>query len=328
MPLLVWPTIFKPILNTLVLLLSILHTGCTHVFYQPSTQKFFDPKDDGYTYQEVELKSTDGTRLMAWVFDPQKNAQLNTTTKAPVNATTKATTKATIVHFHGNGENISTFYRASAWLAQHGYRVLAFDYRGYGASEGTPSQEGLNQDGLAALNYAIELSSKDKNTAVIALGQSLGGAVLLRALQDVKDPNGHIKAVIIDSSFTNYKTVARQKLSSFFLTWPFQWLAYLLISNKYAPEEGLPTRAPIPLLVLHGTKDSVVDFKNGQELYSLALAPKEFWEIQNGTHIDAFFSARSPYRAQLLQWLDNVLKKRQPTKQREAKTLPTTSGVQ
>lgn len=284
----------------LTLIALFLLTSCTHVFYQPSTQKFFDPKDEGFTYKEVELLTSDQVRLMAWVFEPQPPEKL------------KTTPKATIVHFHGNGENISTFYRATAWLSKHGYRVISFDYRGYGASEGSPSQEGLNQDGITALHYALELCASDKNQAVIALGQSLGGAVLLRTLQDIKDPYHFLKGVIIDSSFINYKSVARQKLNSFFLTWPFQWLAYLLISNEYAPEDGLATRSPIPLLVLHGTNDSVVDFSNGQELYSLASAPKEFWEIQNGTHIDAFFSPRSQYRAQLLVWLDHVLKKSAP----------------
>lgn len=269
-------------------------TGCSHVFYQPAGHKFFEPKTEGYTYNEIELQSTDGTRLMAWHFPAQETAS-------------PPPPKGTVVHFHGNGENISSFYRASAWLSREGYEVLAFDYRGYGASEGEPSQEGLNADGLTALRWALDRCTRGKSKAVYAIGQSLGGAVLLRALSDLKNEAlPCLKGVVIDSSFINYKSIAREKLASFFLTWPLQWLAYILVSNAYSPEDHLAIRAPVPLLVIHGDQDDVVPFHHGRKLFEKAAAPKEFWQVPGGRHIDAFFRKDPQYRNQLLGWLQSL----------------------
>ena len=110
-------------------------------------------------------------------------------------------------------------------MTDEGYDLFSFDYRGYGISEGQPSQEGVNQDALAAIHY-VAGQTKQK---LILYGQSLGGAILLRSLDDVPAADrARIKAVVIESSFYSYHAIARDVLLGTgllfcFSRWPTFW---------------------------------------------------------------------------------------------------------
>ncbi len=296
--------------------LVVVTSACTHVFYAPSRDRIMEPRDEGYAYDEVALRTEDGVELGAWLFPPQPVNVALSDIQGPrpphpprrmsLGTTFRGSPRATVIHFHGNAENISTFYQASAWLAREGYEVLTVDYRGYGASSGEPSQPGLNQDAVAALRWGQARCHSGASPGLVVFAQSLGGAVALRALHDFKPRC--LRAVIIDSSFGDYHRIAAEKLRSTFLTWPFQWLAYLLVSNGYGPEAHMAELAPTPLLFVHGTADDVVPLHHGRKLFDAAREPKTFWEIPDGHHIDAFTTRGAEYRPRLLSWLSALFK--------------------
>jgi fermentation-respiration switch protein FrsA (DUF1100 family) len=271
----------------IVLLLTVLLLeGCTGLFYFPDRTLLHDPKTLGLTPQEIFFPSADGTKLFAWHLRHKKG---------------KA--KGLILQYHGNAENLSSHYLNLVWLLDEGYDLLVFDYRGYGRSEGDPSQDGTVMDGEAALRLAHKTAG---NLPLIVYGQSLGGAIALRNVIDLKKEIP-IRAVVIESSFASYQRVAQKVLKRGILTWPFQWLPYLVISNSRAPGDDVKYISPIPLLVIHGTEDKVVDYSLGEMLYESAREPKEFWSVEGAGHLDLYFLEKGKYRAEFLRRLEKRL---------------------
>ena len=264
--------------------LVMLFSGCSHVFYQPQKGVFFDPKKLGLAPQQMVIEVSAEIRLAAWFFAAE----------APV--------KGTVLQFHGNGQNMTSHYILVAWLAQQGYNVLVFDYRGYGESTGKANQEGLYQDGLKALEVAFlqhqKLAPQGK---FIVIGQSLGGAVALRALEDFAQKD-QVNLLVLDSTFTSYQKVARKVLAGHWLTWLISPLAHVLVSDKYSAENAARTIS-VPILVIHAKHDPVVPFSFGEELAKTVKNPQGFWILPGYGHTDAFYSAQSPYRNQFLQLL-------------------------
>lgn len=244
-------------------------SACSSLFYYPSKLHYSDPRNAGLKSEEVSFLAPDGAKLRAWYFPPANGLKAKTLT----------------VFFHGNAENISSHWRALAWLPAHGHSYLIFDYRGYGNSEGSPSPAGTVEDGLAALNWA---RAQHPDTPLVVFGQSLGGAIALRSV--IEDPSkADIRLVVVESTFHSYQEVGRKVLAGGWLTWPFQWMAYLVLSDRWAPSDRLAEIAPIPLVVIHGDQDRVVPISLGRRVYSRARDPKEFRLVAGGRHIEAFW---------------------------------------
>jgi fermentation-respiration switch protein FrsA (DUF1100 family) len=172
------------------------------------------------------------------------------------------------------------------WLADYGYDVLGFDYRGYGKSSGESDQEGLHKDGRAALSYALGLEQySDKDVYVIA--QSLGGAVAVPVIAAAQ--TSRIRAVVIDSSFYSYRAVGQSKIEQLklfnFLSSPLSYL----VSENYSPAK-VKNAFNLPLLVIHGTSDAVVPYSQGKILFDALHNPKNskqtFISIAEGQHTD------------------------------------------
>lgn len=261
-------------------------SGCTHMFFQPRPELIDAPSRYGIAYSDEHLTAADGTPLDAW-FIPARGAA-----------------KGTILFLHGNAENISTHSRSVLWLAVQGYNVLALDYRGYGASGGEPSLQGVQLDIDAAMRHLLQRKDVDASR-IMVLGQSLGGALALYycAHSTYKQ---NIRGVISDSAFSDYRRVARDSLSRFVLTWPFQWLPRLLINNDYAPQDAIAAISPIPLLIIHGEQDKVVETYHAQRLFEKAGQPKQLLLVPEAGHIQAFVYPQA--REQVLAFLERVLK--------------------
>ncbi len=260
------------------------------MFYQPDQLMYYPPEVTGFDYENIYFHSHDRYRLHAWFF-PSK-------TRKPI---------GTIVQFHGNAQNLTSHYLSLSWVVDYGYNLFIYDYRGYGESLGEPTPETVNKDALVALDQALELSEKTGTKNLIAYGQSLGGAVLLRALADSKI-NEHISLLVLDSTFLSYKTVARQTLSRFVLTWPLSPLGYLLISDEFAPEKTLAS-VKLPLLIIHDKGDRVIRYSNGEEINQHYTGPKEFWNIDHGTHVGIFFVEKGKYRSEFIKKISTLSKK-------------------
>lgn len=257
------------------------------MLYYPSKQLYFDPEKNNYKAEDIFFEASDSTKLHGWYFNHRG----------------KGAPKAVVVVFHGNAQNLTSHVRYDLWLLDHGFDLFIFDYRGYGLSEGAPSPEGTMQDGMAALRWLHENNEK---LPIVVYGQSLGGAIALRSVIELKEEIPSIKLVIAESTFLSYRAVAAKVMSRSWLTWILQPFAYLVLSDKYSPKEKIKTLPPIPLLVIHGDEDPIVPYEMGQNLYDEAEKPKQFWKIDGGGHINAFFMDEGKHRESLI----SIVKKR------------------
>jgi fermentation-respiration switch protein FrsA (DUF1100 family) len=197
---------------------------------------------------------------------------------------------------------MSSHFASLAWILQYGYDYLIFDYRGYWKTEGKPSPENTVKDGITVLKYARDHAP---GTPLVIFAQSLGGAIALRSYIDAKNEIP-ARLVVIDSSFASYKSVGRDVLSRSWLTWIFQPLASVLLSDQWAPGKRVREVSPTPLLVMHGDLDQVISFKQGEKLFEAAAEPKEFWKIEGGYHTDAFWRHKGIYRQRFLEKLESM----------------------
>jgi len=278
-------TIYKNL--AFLLWLGWILLGCNGLFYYPSQKIFYTPHNFGATYEDIYFTSKDGTQLNGWFIPAVGPA------------------KGTVIHFHGNAENITNHYLFVQWLPKEGFNLFVFDYRGYGASSGKPDRQGMIEDSIAAINYIRQRPDVDPNRIMI-FGQSLGGAIALAAV--AQDSKRGIQAVVVESAFASYRSIAREKLGDFWPTWPLQWpLAWLLISDAQSPLPMLKKIAPIPLLVIHGDDDQTVPYSQGRQIYQAAAPPKEFWTVAGGHHTEAFTRYAKEYRPRLVKFFEEHL---------------------
>ncbi len=264
-----------------------LMLGCTNVFYQPTRVNYFDPKTrTGSEPRDLYFESSSGNKIHAWLFDARKQPRRD----------------VTVVQFHGNAQNMTIHFASAVWLLDEGFDLFTFDYRGYGESEGVPNPAGVLADSLGALDLAWDLAGK-RERSLIVYGQSLGGAIALKALE-VWPHKEAVRDIVIESSFLSYQKIGREKLSGLWFTWPFQWMAYLLVSDRYNPADDLGKLSPIPILVMHGMKDKVVPFHHGEDIFRRAGEPKCFIKVPEGGHIRLMNVGNGEYRKDLLGFIN------------------------
>jgi len=243
-----------------VLLVSLFFQGCSSLFFYPDKMTYKKPSDYGLEYKDIYFKSADKTSLHAWHI-----------------YTKSAKPKGLIFLAHGNAQNLSSHFTSWVWLIEEGYELFIFDYRAYGKSEGKSELKGSIEDTRAALDH-LETIYKEP---YVACGQSLGGTLLLNALQERN--NTQIQAVVIDSTFTGFSDIASQKMDGVWLTWPFQWIPYLSLDADYDAKDKV-TKINKPFLFLHGSLDKVVSVNESWQLFELSKPPKELWVIKDAEH--------------------------------------------
>lgn len=265
------------------LLLAAL-AGCTGLFFQPMKPLVRTPADLGLVYEDVTFVSTDGVALHGW-FLPAREP------------------KGTVLFLHGNAENVSTHIGSVYWLPERGYNVFLPDYRGYGRSGGVPTVDGVQRDIDAALRHLLSRADVDRERIVL-FGQSLGGA--LAVFHAARGPERrHLRAVIIDSAFSGYRDIAREKLD---LLWWTRWLkgpAGLTVNDDFSPIRVVGEIGPVPKLFIAGGRDAIVPAHHGKRLFDAAQAPKEMWTFPDAGHIAAV--AKPEARERLVDWMGRVL---------------------
>ncbi|MCC2657786.1 MAG: alpha/beta hydrolase [Panacagrimonas sp.] len=266
------------------LFLGVTLCGCTSVFLQPDHVRHFPDRNLATPADDVWITAADGSRLHALFLPAQREP------------------RAAVLFLHGNAENVSSHVYAVNWLPAEGYSVLALDYRGYGRSEGAAGVDAIHEDAQSALEW-LAAREPGRDAPLIVYGQSLGGSVALRlaAATPLRD---RIVAVVAESAFASYRGIAREKLAQAWLTWPLQWPLSLLISDRRSAIDVVDRISPIPLLLIHGQRDTIVDAAHSQRLYDAARDPKALWLIPEGRHIDA--ARRDPTRARLLAFFDGA----------------------
>lgn len=203
--------------------------------------------------QRVEFVSEDGTELDGRYFRG-------------------VSPKHVVVFCHGNGGNLAhRCERMEALQKTHDAAFFLFDYRGYGRSKGKPTVSGAIADGRAAVRKAAELANV-KPSEVILMGRSLGGAIATQLAIEFQS-----KGLIIESSFTSFKDIARHHAG---------WGHYMVNKSSLNSEEAIKSYRG-KVLISHGTDDKVVPFEMGKRLMAAANEPKLFYEIAGGGHNDA-----------------------------------------
>lgn len=166
----------------------------------------------------------------------------------------------TIIYFHGNAGNMSHRAQYFSLLRDAGFGVLGIDYRGYGASEGTPSEEGFYKDGRAAVDYAQkELALPAKK--IIIYGESIGTGVAVQMATEYK-----LAALILQSPFMSMTSAA---------SYHYPWLPVPLLLRDHFDSASKIANVHTPLLLFHGESDGVVPISDGKTLLTLANEPKQ-----------------------------------------------------
>ncbi|MBS1963550.1 MAG: alpha/beta hydrolase [Bdellovibrionales bacterium] len=268
-------------------------SGCSSMLFFPSRLLYVDPAKEGFDFEEVRFPSYDGTSLYGWYFKHPKSA---------------GPAKGVILYAHGNGGNISSQFGNISYVLDHGYDYLAFDYRGYGSSGGNrPDPREAVGDTIAALRWA-DARAKAEHLPLFAFGQSLGTALLVRALVEEK-ATIHPKLIVLDSPFLSYEWGAASVLSQHGLTTPFQPFVFFLVSDEWAPGRRIRELAPTPILIFHGDRDRVIDYRLGLETYAAAGEPKEFVGVPGAGHIQSLWvKDREKYRTLLFARMDAAAK--------------------
>ena len=187
--------------------------------------------------------------------------------------------KGIVVHFHGNFGNVSNHFIGATFMLDHGFDVLVFDYEGFGGSEGRPSPARTVGDGMAALKLAAALD-RNPQGGVVVLAQSLGGAIAIPAIARER----FVRAAVIQSTFPNYRMIARDVLKRSWITWILYPIYPQLLYTRYEPARWVTKLPPIPLLFIHGDRDNVVPMKMTKILYDRAHEPKELWIVPGAGH--------------------------------------------
>jgi len=222
-------------------------------FYFPDRVKYGTPEAAGLAFEEVRFASHDGTLLSGW-FIPAIGAD----------------SQGTVIHMHGNAQNMSAHWEYAGWLAVRGFSVLAFDYRGYGQSQGTPEPQGLFEDAIAALDY---VRGRQETQQLFVFGQSLGGMLAIAAAG--ASPKG-ISAIAAEAPAYSYTAWADDQMPELQLALDDTYCASTYVGELKAP-----------LLLLHSPQDRVVPYSHSEQLFTEACTSKRLVTIDGGTHNDA-----------------------------------------
>ena len=234
--------------------LATLIAGCresveSRLIYHPSRRLVADPSKVGLVFRDVVFKAADGVRLHGWLIRGRKTM--------------------TLLYSHGNAGNIGDrVFIARLLVEQLGVGLFLYDYRGFGRSDGKPSEAGLVSDALGA--RAALLRAGVAAEQVIYFGRSLGSAVTVD-LALAHPP----RAVVLESPFASVRAMADHALPG----------AGLLMRTRWDSLAKIP-RLRAPLLVLHSDADEVIPYAQGRAVFDAAPEPKTFFTIHGARHYD------------------------------------------
>lgn len=253
--------------------------GGNQFFYFPTRDEPATPATWGFKFENISFKSSDGTPLHGWLI-PARNAAA----------------KGTVVFSHGNAGSMGYHLGFVTWLAEAGYNVLMYDYRGFGKSGGRVDRRGMIDDVKAAFAYASGRRDLDASR-LVSFGHSLGGAKSVTALGE--SPVKGLRAVVIDGAFASYQAMARIVGGR---------LGESLVTDELAPKDFVRKLSPVPLLVVHGARDEVVPVSQGLQLFESARQPKTLFEVEAGRHGDSLSRDHGEFRKRMLVWLDDAMR--------------------
>jgi uncharacterized protein len=276
---------FLPFLRILVLayigLAIALYFGQSNLVYMPSQALTETPATIGLKFEDIQITTKDNVNLDAWFVPAKDNDQIG---------------KGVILFCHGNGGNIGNRVSYLPIFRDLGLSTFLFDYRGYGKSEGKPTEAGTYADVEAAWQYLTQ-ERKISPKKIIIYGESLGGAIgayiAQLTSQDLKNNAG---GLVLASTFTSISDRASE-------LYPF--LPIRLLSRfSYNSIERLPS-IKIPVLIIHSTEDEIIPFTHGDRNFQAANQPKKLIKLR-GDHNGGFLDSLETYRNGLNEFIQSI----------------------
>lgn len=258
------------ILIALIMVLSSLFYPRIENFLVFFPERRFDVTPEAFSlaYKDVYFMSEDGKKVHGWFFPGDK--------AHPV-----------LLHFHGNAGNISHRLDLINRLLQRSVQVFIIDYRGFGKSQGRPSEKGVYLDGLAAYGHLVKEEGIPPENIVLH-GHSLGAAVAVEVSLRRK-----VGSVILESPFTSTRDMAKSMPL-------FSIFSPLLPANYNNLKKVV--RLSVPVLVIHGDQDEIVPFSMGERLFAAAPEPKAFLRLEGAGHNDTYVAGGKQYLDALEQF--------------------------
>lgn len=214
----------------------------------------------------VELTTFDNVKIYAWYVAPRTNE--------PV-----------MVYFHGNAGNLADRSEKLKKFLNHGMGMLAISFRGYGPSEGTPTEEGLYNDGRAAINYLLD--NKINEHDIFVYGESLGSGVAVQMAYEYKN----LRSVVLEAPYTSIANRAQE-------LYPYIPVK-LLLKDQFNSLKKIK-KVHVPLLIFHGYRDEVMPINHGRILLMEANQPKQARLFENIGHTDFDPDEISTYTADFI----------------------------
>lgn len=211
---------------------------------------------------EQEIRGPDGVRVLAWYGAAKPG-------------------KPTLLYFHGNGGSLAVRTPRIERFMGEGWGVFMMTYRGYGGSGGSPTETDNIADAVRA--YDTLVTKGVAATDIVLYGESLGTGVATRlALQRPA------AGLILDAPYTSIPDVAQRAF--WFLP------VRLLMCDRYETSRIID-KINIPLLIIHGSKDTVVPVDMGRDLARLAREPKTLVVFPNGGHSNLYIDGNGALAA-------------------------------
>ncbi|WP_434685969.1 alpha/beta hydrolase [Pseudanabaena minima] len=282
--------IFQKFLLPVIRILAFAYIGLAIVLYIGQSSLVFMPSKDvietpailGINFENIQITTRDNINLDTW-FVPAKDNDL--------------VGKGVILFCHGNGGNISNRISYLPIFRELGLATFLFDYRGYGKSGGTPSEEGTYADVEAAWQYLTQ-ERQIPPQKIIIYGESLGGAIASYLAQKISQPNGNNNAgaLVLASTFTSISDRAAE-------LYPFMPIRFLS-RFSYNSIERLPS-IKIPVLVIHSIDDEIIPFHHGDRNFQVANQPKNLVKLR-GDHNGGFLDSLETYRNGLNEFIQSI----------------------
>ena len=275
-------SVTRPAVKSLVFLLVVLAIAAgvrymsfldQMMVYFPERKLTATPADLGFPFEDVSLTAADGTKLHGWHVPGES--------------------RTTLLWLHGNAGNISHRVDNIAMLRRNtGLGAFIIDYRGYGQSEGKPSEKGLYMDAEAALDHMTSDLGLDPGEEIILFGRSLGVGVAVEMAT-----RHRVRSVVLESGFTSVREMSKSSGMGV-----LSILLLPLIDARYDSLSKIGS-ALSPVMVMHGDRDDIVPFEMAEKLYAAAPEPKRFYPIPGASHNDTYVAGGEAYFGALREFI-------------------------
>lgn len=253
-------------------ILGVIYVALCALLYVFQERLIFFPQPDRTApaagMSEVEIGTSDSETLIAWYAEAQEGCP-------------------TVLLFHGNASRLDGDHWRYKRLMDRGVGVVALAWRGYSGSTGRPNERGLHLDALAGYEWATSEQGVSASSLIVhGISIGTGPAVKLSAEQTVG-------ALILEAPYVSVRKLASQQVRMFPVG--------LLLRNTFRSDQWIGD-VKAPILVAHGTSDSVIPFAHGERLFDMAPEPKQFARFEGSEHNTLVFDGL--YEAAIWSFLD------------------------